>query len=419
MNLKKTLRRFWAFRDPGSDRILIPEGGGRIDDNFLQSTYINSEDAQCFPTLFGCNKVLTQAMINSRVRVVQEENHSYTDYPDHPVFKFFNSFPNPYQTPAELWDMMMRDFNLRGNAYALIHRTRGGQLGELEPVDAYEVGLEFEDTGLSRPRRLIYHIRNKAILHNPDKPKVFHVRQNMRASLPYEGRSPITFLRETIGTGLAATSYQRRLFSQGALNKLALVAPEYMDTRQSETAAQSFKRATQGPDSWHRIPVLPHGMDVKPLGVSNEDIQYIELMRWTKEDTAMAFQIPLPLLQDLSKANLNNIKVLVRSFNRITMAPIQKYWSQACKRCLLYDEPKLQVMFTPEESQEPRELILILEKALKLGILTPKMAGHQMGYEYDNEIPSDEFQKLVFNKNASHTLVDNTEKDEKANEAKS
>ena len=47
--------------------------------------------------------------------------------------------------------------------------------------------------------------------------------------------------------------------------------------------------------------------DIKTLGFSHREMEFIQGLRWSLEDVSRAYGVPLPLLSDLQKATFTNI----------------------------------------------------------------------------------------------------------------
>ena len=383
------------------DVVLIPSGGDTQDASGYYSriggAHVTPYAAKCLPIIFACDRVITQAMVQAEARLVRTLADGTTEVvTDHPVARMFTIGPNALHTQAEMMDMMASDLNLYGQCFAQIMRTRRGVAAELEPLSAADVyvdGGDWDERG-----RIIYNYNGATggaarIIYDRGQPApLLHVRMNASADFPYEGKSPIRFLRETVTSGLLATEFQRKTLSSGGHAQMALSTDQDLAPNEMKKLAAEWEKATKGVAAWNRTPILPSGLKAEQLALSQADMQFLELQRWGKEEMCGVFRVPPPMVADLSKANLNNMRELFRSFNRLTMAPLFMLWSQAIRRDLLVDEPDLSMTFHADEKSDPDSLIKQLAVGHKIGSLTPLQIGRMMGWEYDPEnLPSDEY----------------------------
>ena len=384
----------------GTDESTILVGGSGDDEGYYverSGRYVTPYLSKCLPTIYTCNRVITQAMMQAEARLTRTLPDGTTEpVVDHPVARMFTRGPNPMHTASEFMDMLASDLNLYGNAYAQIMYTRRGVAAELEPLSAGDVDVDAEDWVRGR---IVYHYAGAGaanyrtiVVKAGLPPKILHIRQNATADYPYEGRSVVRYLRESIQAGLLMTEYQRRILSSGGHAQIALSSEAPIDPTEAKTIAKDWGEATRGPAAWFKTPVLPYGLKPMPLALSHADQQFLELQRFTKEELCGAFRVPPPLAADLSRSTYSNLRDLLRTFNRLTMSPLFLLWSQAISRDLLWADEDLMLTFHADERSEPSELVKQLQIGVKMGWLTPLQAGRLAGYSYDaDNLPADEY----------------------------
>ena len=400
-SLGDRIRSLFGWRAPGGDAVLISnaESGPSIIEQQGYST-ISPELAECLAAVYACNRVLSQSLQTAPLTVERKRRGGdWEEDEGHFLATLWNSTPNPLHSPSELCDQVGRGLNLYGNTYLFVERRRSGEPAELIPLDESIVDVDVDERWFYHRDRpaIVYYIDGKAFPHDPMKPAVCHIRQNIRPWYPFEGRSPITALREQVGAGLAATEYQRRIFSQGGHAQIALQPmPREEGTitppEELKRISEAFRDATSGANTWNRVPTLPEGYSVVQLGIAPKDAAYMDLQRWSRNDVASCYRVPLVLLGDLEKASYANVREIMRSFEKLTMAPIRKLIGDALHRDLLMRDPNLRVTWTPDTKDSPEVAVKVAAAAIKAGVLTPKAAGGMLGYTYDegNE-PSDEY----------------------------
>ena len=394
------VRSLWGWRAPGGDAVLLSNADAPAFVETIGYDSLTPDLAECLASIYACNRVLTQSLQVSPLVVERRRAAGeWEEVPNHFLSDLWNSIPTPYHTPTELCDQVMRGLNLYGNSYLFCERRRSGEVGELIPMDETIVDVDVDERWWRHRGRpaIIYYIDGKAFPHDPGRPDVCHVRQNVRPWYPFEGRSPVRALREQIGAGLAATEYQRRVFSQGGhaqigLQPLPKEQATILPASQLKTDADAFRKATTGAASWNRVPIVPSGYNVVQLGISPKDAAYMELMKWSRNDVAACYRVPLVLLGDLEKSSYANVREIMRSYERLTMAPLRQLIGDALHRDVLGRDPTLRITWQPDVRDAPETAVRIAAAGIKAGMMTPRQGADWMGwtYEEDNQ-PSDEY----------------------------
>lgn len=91
-----------------------------------------------------------------------------------------------------------------------------------------------------------------------------------------------------------------------------------------DQVAEFYARLEQrfsGPGKAHRPIVTGDGWEVERLGLNQRDMEWAAGLRWSLEGIARVYGVPLPLLEDFSRATLANVREARRMFWEKTMVP--------------------------------------------------------------------------------------------------
>ena len=391
MEWRSWLTRAFGFGlEIGSDRVVgIGDRGGEVVTSRLP--FVTPHLARCLPVVFACDRVIAEAMATSTPRLMRGD----TPVPSHPILDVFRH-PGPFESLSELLATAQSDLDMWGNCYLLPLRTRAGTLVEFEYLSASAMAV-YGDTRRDDGSRVIeYHHEDLGTLRRErgSPPPLLHVRQNRPGYDSWIGKSAIRFMRESVSAGLSSVEFHARQMLEGGHSQLALTTDQELDPETIQQNADAFNAATKGPRRWFATPFLPRGITPVPLALSNEDLQFIDLHKLTREDLCGVMRVPAPLVGDLSKATYSNLKQLIRHLNRLTLAPQIAFWSGAIARDLLFDEPDLRLTFVPDERADQMEQIAVVTQAIAAGILTPRDGGRMMGWIYpEAHEPSDEYRQ--------------------------
>jgi HK97 family phage portal protein len=265
-------------------------------------------------------RVLAESVASLPLKVYRREaDGSRTEDKTHPLYGLLYSRPNPLISSATWKEVMQANLSVYGNAYSLIETDRKGNIIALWSVPASRV--QTEDAK-------IYHINldsgsidvpNSLLLHIP--------------GLSFDGivgRSPIRDCAEVIGLGLAGQEYGARFFGGNAIPPMVLEHPGVLTPEARENLARSWEAAFGGLSNSQRVAVLEEGIKVEKISIPPEDSQFLESRKFSIEEVARIFRIPLHLIQHQEKSTSwgSGIEQLGIGFVVYTLRPWLVKWEQ-------------------------------------------------------------------------------------------
>jgi hypothetical protein len=149
------------------------------------------------------------------------------------------------------------------------------------------------------------------------------------------GLSPIALMRESVGLAQSGEEFQARFFSNDATAPLVLTTPQVLDDEARKRLQQSWIEGGAGlPNAW-RPRVLEQGLEVKTVGITNHDAEFLSLRKYQVTDIARIFGVPPHMIGDLDRATFSNIEQLSLEFVTYCLAPWFERWEQALARDLM------------------------------------------------------------------------------------
>lgn len=220
--------------------------------------------------------------------------------PSHPLYSLLHDRPNPEQTSFQFWETAVSHLLTWGNHYSQIVANDYGvvELWPLRP-DRMEVGR-------SQAGELRFRYRlDDGTLRYFAFHEIFHV-----AGLSFDGvtgLSPIAYAREAIALGLEAEAYGARFFANDS-RPGGVLSVEGTLKKDGKQALKEEWESLHRAGNQHRIAVLDAGAKFQAVGLPPEDAQFIQTQRWTVEQTARFYGVPLHKIQSLDKATFSNIE---------------------------------------------------------------------------------------------------------------
>src|SRR5690606_255056 len=114
--------------------------------------------------------------------------------------------------------------------------------------------------------------------------------------------------------------------------------PEQIGPEAAKTLRESLQSLYGGSENAGRIGVLEEGMDWQALSATPHDAELSEARRLAVLEVCRVFNVPAPLLNELSNANYSNLVELRRQFAAGTIQPWLVKWEQAIRRDLFSEE---------------------------------------------------------------------------------
>lgn len=249
----------------------------------------------------------------------------------HPVAMLFGNAPNELQTPVEFLSVMQANVLLHGAGYAEIIRENGSPVA-LWPLHPGQVAL----ARVPGTRRVIYEVSDEMGSRRLLPSEVLAIRD--RWDDPFTPRSRLDRTREALGGAVATERFASAVWRNGAKPSGVVSHPEQIGNDAAKTLRESLQALYGGSDNAAKIAVLEEGMQWTSVATTPHDAELSEARRIAVLEVARVFNIPAPLLNELTNANYSNVVEMRRQFAAGTIQPWLVKWQQAIMRDLFSAE---------------------------------------------------------------------------------
>lgn len=140
----------------------------------------------------------------------------------------------------------------------------------------------------------------------------------------FSALSPVAAARLSADTASAMMKSNRNLFVNGMQTGGLLMPKDGSVTftpQQGKELEQSLERRLKGVDKAHRWAVLRFEAQLAGMGITPKDAEFVNGLNLTLRDTANAFGIPAPLLNDLEHATLANLREFQKALWEHALVP--------------------------------------------------------------------------------------------------
>lgn len=286
---------------------------------------VSSQSALRVPVVANSVQLISEAVASLDIFVKRIEGDTEIDVPDHPALDLLRNESNGWTTGFEMIRQIVADALMSdAGGLAWVNRVDG----EPREIIRYRQGVMAFDIDVETGERS-YRVGSQPVASRD----VIHL-------LPPLGQSPLTLAREAIGIAIALDRHAGRLFTRGAKPSGALKFPKGIGEEAVKKIRAAWRATHEGEDSGGQTVILYDGAEFEPFTFASTDAQFLENRRFQIEEIARAFNIPAPMVGDLSRATWANSEQKGREFLSYCLEPWLRGLEGALRRALLGDDER-------------------------------------------------------------------------------
>jgi len=197
--------------------------------------------------------------------------------------------PNPEMAAGDLWEWVAKCLLLRGNAYLYLMRDRLGRVQYLWPLNPRRVYVRRDLITRQKVFEVFAPDDFERVEFSGTSTEILHIKGFDSGALV--GKSVIFHQRETIGRALREDRHAAQTLKNNARPSGILKVKKKLDKERAERLAASWQGAHGGGKSGGTA-VLEEDVDWEAVTMSAADLELIAQREISREDVAMAFQVP-------------------------------------------------------------------------------------------------------------------------------
>ena len=224
---------------------------------------------------------------------------------------------NPFQTKAEFIKITIINLKLAGDAFWFKVRNNSNQVVELwnlrpdmmeiikdpiEFVKAYRFTKNDGTTSTFSPSDIV-HFKKPTPLDD------------------YYGVSPIFSAQIRIDTEEYASNFQRDFFLNNARPDAVIKSAENVTEDQKNDIRQQFEKRHKGVGKNSKVALLEAGLEYQQISVNQKEMDFIESMKFTRDDILVAFSVPKTIVAITDDVNRANAETAMYVFLSETIKP--------------------------------------------------------------------------------------------------
>lgn len=281
---------------------------------------VTANTAENLAAVMACVGAVASTTASLPAYVYRRTSNGRTEALDHPVSRLIRR-PNDAQTWPDYIEWLTSQALLHGNAVSEIVFDGAGRPVALIPIPWGNVSPVLLSNGRLALDVVAYQSpwggkgRSRRLLPGES----LHLKDRSDDGLI--GRSRLSRAREVIGTAQALQEWSGSLWRNqatpvGALKLAGNLKPDSMERLR---AGLSDLYSSAG--NARKVLLLPDGMEWQSISVSPEDAEVLASRRFTVEELCRLFQVPPPIVQDLSHGTFTNSREAGRWFAQFTLSP--------------------------------------------------------------------------------------------------
>lgn len=353
-----------------------------FDTNMSQTKALQTYEKSLY--VFACVRKIAQktASINFKLMRIKNTQGDKEEIFVHEALDILYR-PNPFQTKTEFYERYMINKLLAGENFVLKVRANGP-------------GTEVVEHWNLRPDRM-------NVLIDRNDPKLIKgyefVRSNGRTVFDPEdiihdaypspldefgGTSALQAGRVRVETEEFASKYQANFFKNNARPDFILETAGKVSGEQKDEIREAWNKKHQGAKNTGKGAILEGGLKYQQVSISQREMDYIESMKFTRDDILVAFGVPKPIVAITDDVNLANAQTAMEIFLKETIEPEINRLVEKLNEHLIYPEYgdnfyiDYDKSFLPKNEKEDAEIDEIL---LRSGIKLINEAREERGME--------------------------------------
>lgn len=352
-------------------------GGGNWDKSKMLRQYEKSL------YVFACVQKIAEKVASTEINLYQIVNSKgdTREIQNSPLIDLLYK-PNPFQTKAEFLKITMINKKLSGDAFWYKMRNESGKIVELWNLrpDLIEIVKDPEDF-------IKYYKMNKS----DGTQEIFNTEDIVHFKYPtpmddYFGTSPIKSASVRIDTEEYASNYQRDFFLNNARPDGILSVEDSgmaMNQEDKNEMRREFEKKHMGKGRNSRIAILEGNLKYQQISVTQREMDYIESMKFTRDDILVAFGVPKPIVAVTDDVNRANAETAMHIFLSEVIKPEVKMLFEKINEELVATDynDSLFIGFEDPTPEDREQKIKEYESGIKSGYLLINEVRAMENYE--------------------------------------
>lgn len=265
------------------------------DESVTDYLDINQVVTAVYRAIFIISSSIAQLPIQVWRKLGDKDPENITDKQDYDIFRTFNE----WQTRYDFLELFITYLESIGEAPMLLKRSYGGTIEQMYPI------LPSTLTVFPHNEYFVdhYEINKGGTKITLDKEDVFLFKY-VNPQNPLRGLSPLSAVKNDIIVELHAITSTKGMFIQGMRPSGIVSTDKEVDEATWKRYVKHLRTEYGGSEKAGKIVVMGDGYKFSKVGLSADDMQYIQTRRWTLKTVGMAYGVPPIFLMDFKDSSV-------------------------------------------------------------------------------------------------------------------
>lgn len=226
---------------------------------------------------------------------------------------------NPFQTKTEFLETTMINLKASGDAFWWKIRNNGGTVVELWNLRPDWMVINKDPVNFIKSYQFTT-ADGQTIEFDPED--IVHIKSTNPLDM-YFGMSPVQPAQVRIQTEDSAAKYQSDFFLNNARPDAVIknTGESTMKASTKDEIRRSWNLRHQGPGNNSKVAILDANLEYQQISLNQREMDYIESMKFTRDDILVAFKVPKPIVAITDDVNRANAETAMFIFLSETIVP--------------------------------------------------------------------------------------------------
>lgn len=250
--------------------------------------------------VYACIRIIQSKAAGVPLRMYKREGDDFSEIKNHPIQQLIES-ANPFMNGYDLLESTHGFIDLVGNAYWLLDVFVNGKPTEIYPLNPRCIKIKTD-----KSKGIVgyeYSIMPGKVEETFLPEEILHFK-TWNPLDDFYGLAPLSAARDSSDMMMYSDQYNKNFFKNGAEPGGFIISDQSIDEDSKKRIATVWKKIHQGVRKAHSVAILDGGLKFQATSSKNNEMQFVELKKMTREDVLSVYQIP-PIMLGIEASYAN------------------------------------------------------------------------------------------------------------------
>jgi HK97 family phage portal protein len=276
---------------------------------------ISEQNALRVATAYACIRIIAETIATLPLVLMQEDKHGQKRVAwNEPEYQLWRIAANDHQTAVDFIETTMISILIKGDFFIWTPRNDDGLVDSLwhvpaENIDVKRDGVRAKYFGRTTDGKSLPLELGDDLVHC----KAFSI-DGLR------GLGVLSNHARTLNLSLSQEEYTANMYKTGVMSRGMLETDTPLERREVKELEKQWLKSYGGAANAGKTIVLPFAAKYKPISITPEEAQMIQVFNYQERQICKIFRVPLHMVGNLEKSAFTNIEQQSTDFVRNTLA---------------------------------------------------------------------------------------------------